>query len=359
MDDLKYLADWLSKAKCPEDVFGVLLGRDSIAKLEEIRVKHNTIAKDLHPDRHNGSKQAHDAMASLNVWRTKAEEKIVQDRWGRVDSGVSIQAGKLYKNIVHLATGDVCDVYLAEQENGPRAIIKIAIDTKDQDLVQNEAIVLKKLWEPKDKESVHFQQYLPKLLEQTKVKVAGKEQIANIIQVCEQGYTLEQVHQKYPVLDARNVAWIWKRILECIGWVNLKQKIIHGAILPSHVILYPKNHGACIIDWSYAAPVKSPLKAISEKYKNFYPPEVFTKTPAHMGIDIFMAAKCALYLLGGNTQTNFIPEDTTPPLMKGFLQACLLNNIAARYTDTWEALEQLDDNLRIVFGPKKFVTLEM
>ena len=357
--DLKNILDGLKTINNPEDIFGDLGTTDSIVMLQEIRLKHKQIANTIHPDHHNNSKEAHEAMSLLNVWRDKAEQKVVQGLWGEKDSGISIKTSKLYKNVKYVTTGDICDIYLAQQEDGPRAIIKAAIDRKDQSYVNNEATILQQLWEPTDAEAKVFQKYIPKFLEQTIITVDKKEQLANIIEIRDGGFTLEQVHQKYKMLDPRHVAWILKRILEGVGWVNLKQKIVHGAIIPSHIVVFPKDHGAHIIDWSYAVPVnKKHIRAISTNYKDFYPPEVFNKVLAQPSIDIYMAAKCAVYLLGGDVKTNYIPP-TIHPLFSGFLKACLLTNPMTRYTDTWEAVAQFTDNLRTIYGPRKFVDLDM
>lgn len=355
----EYVTTQLKKAKSPEDVFENITSNDSSVQRVAVHTRYKQLVGIVHPDKNGGSIESVYAMTALTGWRDKAYAKIGEGRWNQLRSDVVIKAGKTYRDVTYLTSGDICDVYIADQEGGPRSIIKIVINTKDQDLVQNEAAVIKRLWEPADKEALVFHRYLPKLLEQTKVKVDDSNKLTNIFEACVSGYTLEEIHKKHPVLDPRHVAWITKRMFEIAGWVHT-QKIVHGAIVPSHIIIYPKNHGICVLDWSYAVDVtkRGPIKAISTKYKHLYPPEVFMKTPALPAVDVYMIAKCAIYLLGGNVETNSIP-DSVPSLFGGVLRACVLPNNTSRYMDAWEALEQFSDNLRTLYGPRKFIELEM
>src|ERR1043166_6656085 len=74
--------------------------------------------------------------------------------------------------------------------------------------------------------------------------------------------------------------WMLNRILEALDFVHVQKKVVHGAILPDTVMVYSSglskdefNHGARLIDWSYAAKIGTPLKAISPAWESFYPPE--------------------------------------------------------------------------------------
>ena len=51
------------------------------------------------------------------------------------------------------------------------------------------------------------------------------------------------------------------------------------------------------------------IKAISVPYRAYYPPEILRKQRPGPHTDIFMAAKCAVALMGGNVETNQLPPN--------------------------------------------------
>ncbi len=349
--DLPTTLKRLKEARSPEEVFG----GDPGDVLEDVKPVYLLLARIMHPDKHGQSEDAREATTLLNVWWDKAKEKFAQKTWGIRGSGVTITtSSRTYKNVAELAAGDICDVYLAEQDNGPRVVIKVGYP-RDVDLVQNEARILKKLWERKDRPAIFMQQFLPKLVEQSRIVIDVKERWANVLEACEQGFTLEQVKDKYKDgLDPRHVAWIWKRLVEGMTVVH-EMDVVHGAIVPSHVIVYPKNHGICILDWSYACTSPQALKAIVSKYKNMYPAEIKDKKPASPSLDVYMIAECMRYLL--LNKDGKMPA-STPPMFLSMLRACTLQAYY-RSNDLKEIHEQLTENLRKTYGPRKFVELEM
>ena len=77
--------------------------------------------------------------------------------------------------------------------------------------------------------------------------------------------------------------------------------VVHAAVLPCYVLIEPKDHKLALTGWSFATrsnPVPETLKAISLSYESWYPPEVFQKAPPTPALDLCLAARSALFLMG-------------------------------------------------------------
>jgi hypothetical protein len=81
------------------------------------------------------------------------------------------------------------------------------------------------------------------------------------------------------------------------------------------------------------------------------------KQPASPATDVFLAARCLIYLAGGDPVANRMP-DTVPAPMQRFVKACLLEGPKMR-PEAWKLLDELDELLRRLYGPPKFHELTM
>ena len=121
------------------------------------------------------------------------------------------------------------------------------------------------------------------------------------------------------------MAWMWRRLLIALGFAHTCG-MIHGAVLPSHVLIQPEQHGLVLIDWSYA--VSNPatgdyIPAIVTEYQAWYPAEVLAKEPPSPSTDLYMGAMCMIYLLGGDPVTGAMPE-STPKRIQSFFRGVAL-----------------------------------
>jgi hypothetical protein len=66
-------------------------------------------------------------------------------------------------------------------------------------------------------------------------------------------HTLADVKRAHPDgVDGRTAVWMWRRILELLAWLHASD-VAHGAVLPEHVLVHPRDHGAVLVGWSRAA----------------------------------------------------------------------------------------------------------
>jgi hypothetical protein len=253
-----------------------------------------------------------------------------------------------------LAVGDVADVHLAAGPTGSQYTLKVSRVPEGRSRLDNERKVLTYLLTRAG--DTTYLKYLPTLAESFLVR-DGTDKRVNVF-LHEPGfYTLEQVHEQHPTLDGRHLAWIFKRLLTVLGFCH-GRGTLHGAVLPSHVMIHPANHGLQLVGWGQSVESGEPITALSTRYRTWYPAEVRRKQPATAATDLFLAARCLVYLAGGDPVANRMP-DTVPAPLERFVSTCLLEGARMRPNDAWVLHDELDDLLRELYGPPKFHELIM
>ena len=236
----------------------------------------------------------------------------------------------------------------AEQDTKP-VIVKVAKDIEFNDLIERDAIVLGGLHPEKPKNPNNFHKYYP--IGYGGVLVGGKQ--ANILEEIKGCVTLFEVLKAYPRgIDYRDAAWMFKRAL--VGtWYAHKRGIIHGAILPPHILLTLEDHGGRLVDWAYSTDVRIKVPAMVTAYEDFYPPEVLNSKPAREGTDLYMWVKCLQALLGADVKTKEFPESVPEPI-RDLLGLCLNDNVNMRPIDASEVHDTFDRLLKDAVGKPRF-----
>ena len=130
--------------------------------------------------------------------------------------------------------------------------------------------------------------------------------------------------------------------------------VVHGAITPDHVMVHPKTHEALHIGWAHAidrvAHPNARITHIIDRWKDWYPPEVFQKKPPDHTTDIYMAGKTILRLFGGDTKQNIFPEHAASPAIIRTVLRCVEDSPARRYQDGKQALDELTRAVRAYWG---------
>ncbi len=244
-----------------------------------------------------------------------------------------------------LATGDVSDVYQATADDKPY-LLKCSRVKEGSSMLEREAKVLTEILSKAGTTS--FSHNFETLCESFPVKDSFRKCV-NVFTYEPGFFTLEQVHAKYPKLEPRHLAWIFKRVLSALGLVH-RCGFVHGAILPCHVLVHAENHGSKIVGWGQSTKTGEIVRSGVERFRDFYPEEVIRKKPALSSTDIYMAAKCIEWLAGG---------EPLPNQMSIFLKACLLPGSKMRLQDAWNTNDLFDEMLRGLFGPPRYVALSM
>jgi hypothetical protein len=212
----------------------------------------------------------------------------------------------------------------------------------DNDLMAAEAAALTRLH--RDGQARH-RAYAPRLRESfTHSDPAGVRRTLNVIDRCHGFVGLDEVARAHPDgVDPRDAAWMWRRLLVAIGWAH-RAGVVHGAVLPEHVLIHPGEHGLVLVDWCYSVTPGQPLTALVAKHRDRYPPEVPAKRPATSATDIHLATTTLQRLIG----------DRMPPRLRRFADGCRQDAPRMRPQDAWRLLAELDEHLHDLYGPRRF-----
>ncbi|MCW2936191.1 MAG: heat shock protein DnaJ domain protein [Actinomycetia bacterium] len=244
------------------------------------------------------------------------------------------------------ASGDIASVIRLPAHGGvPAGVLKLARDPADGDLIGREAAALR--WIAGHGDPAYLP-YVPTLVETRRYAdpATGVTRRGNVLAELSGFVTLEAVGHRFPAgLDPRDVAWIWRRALVALGFAH-HSGLIHGAVLPRHLLIHPNEHGLCLIDWCYSSrgPNPATLPAIVARYRHWYPGEVGPGHQPGPDLDIYLATKSVVAL---------IRKPLLPPLA-AFAAGCTLASPARRPSDAWKLLREFDDLIERLWGPRRF-----
>lgn len=352
----------VQRARTPSELFGPDRSRAARTYRELARV--------LHPDVSGGG-SAGDADDEITrafirltrLWRSyeRGEETTIATRRHR------------YRLGPRPTRGDVADLYrvtVSPTRRSPRAgsaaaspspsstasatpaiaLLKIPRDPDCSDLLDREAAALRRLAGDGDR---RFRPYVSRLIETFRHRDGpeGARRTVNVITVADGFYSLADVRDAYPDgVDPRDAAWMWRRLLVALGFAH-RAGVLHGAVLPEHVLIHPELHGLVLVDWCYSVVDPSPdtrpsgrIPAMVTRYADWYPPEVAARRSATPATDLAMAARCLLHLTG----------DRTPKRFRAFARGCLISSPDRRPDDAWRLLAEFDELLERLYGPRRF-----
>ncbi|SBT50288.1 serine/threonine-protein kinase [Micromonospora auratinigra] len=235
--------------------------------------------------------------------------------------------------------GDLADLY----DGGADRLLKVARRPADNDLLAREAWALRAIEEHGDP---RYLPYVPRLVDSFPVRdpATGAERRVNVLGTVPGLHSLDEVRRAYPDgLDARDAAWMWRRLLVALGLAH-RAGVVHGAVLPRHVLIEPAAHGLVLVDWCFATPPGATVPALVPGHEDWYPPEVTGRRPAGPGTDLALAARCMGWLMA----------DRAPRELRAFAAGCQRPHLAARPDDAWRLLGELDEVLERCYGPRTF-----
>lgn len=277
---------------------------------------YRRLAQLTHPDVCTGDRRAASAFTKLAaLWQQHAE---------RGDTPI--------------ARGDIANLYQV-----PHGVLKLARDPADNDLMRREATALTHL---ATRARPRLRAFFPRLVQARRQRDprSGVERQASVLGRLDGFRTIAEVRAAFPDgVDPLDAAWMWRRLLVAIGTAH-RAGIIHGAVLPEHVMIHPAEHGLVLVDWCYSSTGADRLPAIVARYRDWYPCEVLAGHLAGPDVDIWLATRCMTDLIAGSM----------PPLMASFAAGCTLANPRRRPADAWELLAEFDEVLDRLYGPRTF-----
>lgn len=305
----------LTASTCSE-----LFGTDHPAR------RYRELARALHPDVAAGA----DATAAF-----VRLAKLWENRHGTV-----VRTGTDEYRLTDLRfRGDLADLY----DVGEATLLKLPRSPVNNDLMEREAVALRTLEEAGDP---RFLPYVPRLVESFRHRETGTgaDRTINVIGTVPNLRSLAEVRAAYPDgVDARDVAWMWRRLLVALGSAH-RAGVVHGAVLPAHVLIEPDEHGLVLVDWCYSATPGERVPALVPDFAAWYPVEVHKRQTPGPGTDIAMATRCMTWLMG----------PAAPGPLRSFAAGCAPVSLDARPDDAWRLLDELDTVLAKLYGPRRF-----
>lgn len=361
-------AERIASAASYMDIFdSVDMDSDADASIKKT---FRALARVLHPDRYSdwcSKATASEAFVKLGVLRQQADEAVRSGRYGQPVYLATITSKRATHRLQYaLGDGDICATYASSSNDGTGTkdmFVKIAKNPSDSDLLLTEALALKRLHSKNTEEK--WQCYVPKLLDSFLYTASsGARQQANVTPLLKGFYSLDQLRRIFPGgIDSRHAVWIFRRLLAALGFAH-DNNVIHGAVLPRHVMVLPEQHGVVLVDWCYASLAEAgqafpPVKVVVMTYKDWYPEEVFAKRSPSPATDIVMAARSIILLLGGDPMSGTLPHAVPMPI-RAFLRGCIQKHQSMRPQNAWLLLREFDELLETMgapYFPRRFLPL--
>jgi serine/threonine protein kinase len=276
----------------------------------------------------------------------------------------------VYRLLERVAAGSIANVYRCRFFEGPNEIegvVKIVRDARTNSLLNNEAAMLRRLHAADP--SNRYTPFLP--WPQATFSVndgpAARTRQALVLRMHPEIrspdvlYTLEEVREHFPHgLEAVHVAWIWRRLLSILSYSH-SQGIVHGAVLPPHVLIEPTTQKLVLIDWSGAISVGSGqrLRVISGGHLNWYKRENISSMLPAPRLDIALAARNMIYLLGGDPVAAIMPPSIDPALQRHFSGCISRGASPSPQLEAWRLLGELDQVIEGLWGARQFLRLSL
>jgi hypothetical protein len=256
-----------------------------------------------------------------------------------------------------LAKGEISDVYLARRARWPSelVVLKVVRDAEDSPLLEQEWRALERLRSVAAEENVDLGFRVP-----APVVKGVPENSAPGGLACTYRWaggfvhTFEAIRDVYPQgVDPAAAIWVWRRILEVIG-VMRKAGLVHGAILPNHLLVENGEHGVRLVGFSNADSPDAPLRVVSSDFADFYPASLLDSQKLTAAADVVMGARCVSYLLGARPGiTDRVPEPLAELLER------VGTDVGPADLDPWKLHKEVGELGKALFGPPAYHAIPM
>lgn len=253
-----------------------------------------------------------------------------------------------------LARGEISDVYAARRARWPAelALFKVVREAGDAPLLEQEWRVLQRLHTAAAAKNVDLGARVPSPV------VKGVLEDGNLGCAYRWAggfrHTLEMVRDAYPGgVEPVVSIWVWRRILEVLA-VLRQEGLVHGAILPNHLLIENGEHGVRIAGFSCADAPDAPLRILIPQFEALYPASVRDSHKLTAATDVVMSARCVSYLLGGDGRN--VPDRVPSRLAE------LVHRVGADDggdVAPWALHKEVGELGKSLFGPPAFHPIAM
>jgi hypothetical protein len=161
--------------------------------------------------------------------------------------------GVTYRKLFQIGSGETTEVFLGERVSPvtERVIIKLAREEGQPRSMQNEIEVLTVLQAVQTPKAAYYSRRVPQLVQHGMTeRTPGHSRLAIVLRHAA-GYwgSIEKTRSGLARdIDARHIAWIWRRVLDCLEFVHSVGRT-HGDMRPEHLVVQPRDHGIMFCGW--------------------------------------------------------------------------------------------------------------
>ena len=260
-----------------------------------------------------------------------------------------------------IAQGDTSDVYLGLRARWPTemAVIKLLRDEKNNLLFENEWQRIEELQRSIAPGADFFTRLLPQPVIHGKISGENhKGQKASIFR-WESGfkYSLADIIQSYPQgIPVRASIWLWRRILEMLNFIHTSH-LLHGAVLPQHILIQENEHGARLVGYSCAGPTGTSLDMKAVDYSECYPEWLKKGSRLSEQADLVMSARCMISALGGDAAKGSLPREVPGPLANVIHRMAKAGENEHITPSAWALRDELGQVADNVYGDSVFIPI--
>jgi hypothetical protein len=262
-----------------------------------------------------------------------------------------------------IAHGVISDVYVGRRARWPTelAILKLLRDPKGADRLYNEWQALQTLQRSDAPGADTFVSRIPQpILHGT---ISAGPHTGSLVNTFRMPWgfrhTFVDVMKAYPHgIAPRASIWIWRRILEALTFIHASG-LVHGAVLPSHLLIEENEHGVHLVSYGYTGHPGEQLRSISIGFESFYPTLRQSSRKLTIASDLAMSARCIAALLGGDPEKASLPPEVPAPLARVVQRVALLDPASRAGDEAWSIREELGEVAEDVYGPPQFTPIVM
>jgi hypothetical protein len=364
---LEVIEGQLAAATSFAAIFGALPKGDEKAQIAHLKKKYRALVRMTHPDQVTEGERtlAHTVFPLLVRFYEDAEAAIKAGRYDRPPAAAVAKPATAAPDVVMrsamavytvkpdlFATGDFGNLYLGRTDRGEAVLVKVAADVGSNAFLAKEATFYKGLAARSD--VAGLRRYLPDLLDSFSItERPGEQYRVNVFRYTPGYLSLTTIHEVYPKgLDPKDAAWIWRRLM-AQALAAEKLGVVHGAIVPDHVLVHPDTHEPLHLGWVHS--VERPqerqarLTTIIDRWRDWYPKEIFAREIPSLQTDLYMVGKTMIYLAGGDVARNRFPRHY-PAVMKDTVAQLIAEDTRDRPRDGHALLREFTTGIRQLWG---------
>jgi hypothetical protein len=296
------------------------------------------------------------------VHASRYRDALMQWRAGGAPApGARVTVGDTRLRLVALlAHGEISEVHVAERDVWPteRLLLKVARRASDRPLLDAEREVLLRLQGSRAKGAEVFTELLPRPVLWGEFLRAGESPRPAVGLRWLPGFrfSLRDARRSLPEgVPPEASVWIWRRLLEALAFLH-DSGVVHGSVLPRHLLVQDGDHGLRLVGYSCAGAPGEGRRLVVQEDAALYTRAASEGGPLAAADDVRMSARAVGFALGGDG-----PELTLPSAVPEELARLVRETADEARTppDPWALRQRVGELGKRLFGGPHFRPLAL